>query len=187
MSQAHLDVFADSSLNIAAQMTQFMANPAAALAAFSGTAAKDMLVSSYRELVNLPSAKAAYLSFFTDLASPEHTGATLFHCTAGKDRTGWAAAILLFTLGASYETVLADYLQTNEDSSSALKPFFEQFAANGIDPESLKAVVGVEQDYLDTALALVTDQYGSVEAYVVRGLGVTEETLSTVRERLISG
>lgn len=186
VTQIHLDVFADSTLNIAAQMGQFAQDPAVALAAISGTEARDMLIASYQDLVNLPSAQRAYADFFTQLADPQHTGATLFHCTAGKDRTGWAAATLLTVLGASHDTVLADYLQTNEDSTAAFQPMLDQITAKGIDPTPILAVLGVDEAYLDTALQLVTNEFGSMEAYVVTGLGVSETALAQVRENLIA-
>lgn len=184
-TQVHLDVFAESSLNIAAQMGKFAADPSAAMAAFSGGQARDMLISSYHDLVNLPSAKKSYAEFFELLADPENTGATIFHCTAGKDRTGWGAAILLFALGASYETVLADYLQTNTDSAAFIEPLITQLASKGLDADGLREVLGVDAAYLDTALSLVKEQYGSVETYILQGLLVPQATLDAVRQKYI--
>jgi protein-tyrosine phosphatase len=50
-----------------------------------------MFMQVYREFITLPSAEASYATLFTDLADP-HMAPGVFHCTTGKDRTGWAAA-----------------------------------------------------------------------------------------------
>jgi len=53
----------------------------------------------------------------------------VFHCTAGKDRTGWAAASTLLLLGVSTGDVFADYLLTNDQLRPALQPLLDQFRA----------------------------------------------------------
>ncbi len=88
----------------------------------------------------------------------------VFHCTAGKDRTGFAAALILQSLGVARETVLEDYLLTNAHlkmHASALLP-----------PEVASVLYRVQLPFLDAAFAAVDEGYGSVDNYLVSALGV---------------
>jgi protein-tyrosine phosphatase len=95
------------------------------------------------------------------LASAEPT---VFHCTAGKDRTGFAAALLLHALGASREEILRDYLLTNE----RLKP--PSFAWRGLDPQVAQVLWGVRPEFLQAAFEAVEQDWGGVDAYLREGL-----------------
>ncbi|SOC47343.1 tyrosine phosphatase family protein [Rhizobium subbaraonis] len=85
-----------------------MADPKSAARILGGGKAEAMFVRGYRDLVSLPSALEGYKMFFHTLAD----GALrplLFHCTTGKDRTGWAAAVLLTVLGVRPEYIHAAF------------------------------------------------------------------------------
>lgn len=110
----------------------------------------------------------------------------LFHCTTGKDRTGWAAAALLTFLGVEANTVRDDYLRTNTDLIPALRPLFDRFEAAGGDPRLLEPVLGVRAEHLETAFSAVDEDYGSIEQYFTDGLGLEEETLEQLREALLT-
>ncbi len=99
---------------------------------------------------------------------------TVFHCTAGKDRTGFAAALVLRSLGVGEEDVMRDYLLTNE----RLKPR-EQPPA-GLAPEVYSVLWRVQPEFLDAAFQAVTQAYGGIEGYLREGLGLREAQ----RERL---
>jgi protein-tyrosine phosphatase len=140
---------------------------------------------SYRNIVSLPSALSAYRSFYLDLIDPARTGAALFHCTTGKDRTGWAAASLLLLLGVAEDDVRADYLETNTDLLPSLQPILDAAAEKGVDTALLLAVLGVRSDYLDAALDEVRTRYGSIEGYAHDGLGLTPEELRMLHDRFV--
>ena len=89
----------------------------------------------YRELVTLP-APARPTAACSATWPTEHRPA-LFHCTTGKDRTGWAAAALLLLLGVPDELVMREYLLTNEELLPAEKPLLDHFRALGGDPDLL--------------------------------------------------
>lgn len=135
--------------------------------------------------VSLPSALAAYREFFTAVAQDAHRPA-LFHCTTGKDRTGWAAPATLLLLGVSDEDVLYDYELTNRDLLPALKPVFEHFRPAGGDPCLLEPVLGVDADYLRTALSEMTEKSGSIEAYFEEGLGIDRDGQRGLRDTLVA-
>jgi protein-tyrosine phosphatase len=91
---------------------------------------------------------------------------TVFHCTAGKDRTGFAAALILLALGVPRETVMQDYLLTNN--------LYRRPAGMGSHaPEEVLAVLWrVQEEFLDAALHMVDQDYGGVQTYLVEVLGV---------------
>jgi len=101
---------------------------------------------------------------------------TVFHCTAGKDRTGFAAALILRSLGVSPQDAMRDYLFTNE----RLKP--EPDSRHGLAPEVVSVLWRVRPEYLEAAFEAVDQDYGSLEAYMREGLGLREAQ----RERLRS-
>ena len=91
---------------------------------------------------------------------------TVFHCTAGKDRTGFAAALILLALGVPRDEVMHDYLLTN---SLYQRP--AGMASHA--PEEVLAVLWrVQQEFLDAALHSVDHDYGGVQAYLQDVLGV---------------
>lgn len=147
-----------------------------------------MLRDSYTKIVSSESALRAYRDFYFSLADGSGTDITpsLFHCTTGKDRTGWAAASLLLLLGADDDTVMADYLQTNTDILPMITPMLAQAEGAGIDPELLRPVLTVDPSFLDAALVEMTTRFGSVEGYFIEGLGLGEEHLRSLRSRYVS-
>ena len=110
----------------------------------------------------------------------------VFHCTAGKDRTGIAAALVLSVLGVDRETVLHDYELTNEYRSSrrieALRPRLE---AEGIDVERVRPYLSAPRPALEAALAGVDLEYGGVDGFLTRRAAVSEGILDALREVLL--
>lgn len=182
-----LDVLADSKVAAAANIGKIMGNPKAMAAALEQAgSATALLEDSYRDIIALPSALAAYRAFYQGLADGERQGSVLFHCTTGKDRTGWAAASLLMLLGADDTVVREDYLQTNTDLLPALQPFIDKIAEAGVDPSFVMPILGVQESYLDTALDEVDSRFGSLESYFTQGLGLDAGTIDAVRKRFIA-
>ena len=96
----------------------------------------------------------------------------VFHCTAGKDRTGWAATLLLMTLGVQRDAVMHDYLLTNQYYH---RPAEARAAASHIPEDVLKVLWTVQEPFLTAALDPVLQQYGSVPAYVNQVLGIDDK------------
>lgn len=90
----------------------------------------------------------------------------VFHCTAGKDRTGFAAALILLALGVSREDVMEDYLLTNQ----LLK--LPPFPGSVLLPEVRAVLEGVQADFLEAALHVVEREHGNMESYFTNGLGL---------------
>lgn len=95
-----------------------------------------------------------------------------FHCTAGKDRTGWAAAALLTLLGAPRETVTADYLRSNDYLLPAYRENIDGFVEAGGERSIVIALIGVREEYLDAAFDEMETRYGTIENYFAEALGI---------------
>ena len=110
----------------------------------------------------------------------------LYHCTAGKDRTGVATALILRTLGVPEKTVLADYSLTNLAYDSLMKQVREnkQLAAMGVSPERLGPLMGANPAWLEKTLRHIDEKYGSVEAYLTGPCGLDKATLEKLRTNL---
>ncbi|WP_035280139.1 tyrosine-protein phosphatase [Brevibacterium album] len=179
-----LDVLRDSQQTAPAHMSAFFEDPALAGEFLSGGRAVEHFAQAYRDIVSLPSALEAYRGWYRGLLD-FGDAPSLVHCTTGKDRTGWAAASLLLTLGVDADTVMADYLRTNTDLLPALQPLFDRFAESGGNPAMLEPVLGVREEYLVTALAEAETRFGGIEGYVRRGLGLSEDELTRLRGLLL--
>ena len=138
----------------------------------------------YRSFVDKPGARAAFSELLTRIA--ETDGAQLFHCTAGKDRTGWASALLLHVAGVDDETIMADYLLTNDFSSGTRQKYLGLVAEHlGADKvEVYERVMVADPNYLRTAYAAADAAYGDRAGYLRDGLGLGADVLAAVRREL---
>jgi len=178
------DVLADSTVAAPAQMQAFFREPAQALAFLESGRGDQAMRAAYREFITLPSARAGLASFFR-LLLDEDDLPVLYHCTTGKDRTGWATAALLTLLGVAEHDVYREYLLTNEQLLPALEPLFRRFEAHGAPRELLVPVLGVDRSYLDEAFSAMRAEYGTIERYFAEGLGITDAEQALLKERLL--
>ena len=179
-----VDVLKDSADAAPAQLMRLPSDPKLAEEMLGGGKALPLFENGYRDIVTLPSALAGYKRLFSDLSLVEHRPA-LFHCTTGKDRTGWAAASMLMLLGVPDEVVMHEYLLTNEQLLPAKKPAFDRFESMGGDPELLLPVFGVRKEYLEAALDEMRLRHGTIERYFIDGLGLDAKVLEALRVAFI--
>ncbi|GAA1788521.1 tyrosine-protein phosphatase [Planosporangium flavigriseum] len=111
----------------------------------------------------------------------------LFHCSAGKDRTGWLAAVLLSIVGVDRDTITADYLATNGYSRATHVAIMDAMRAKGrlVQPEVLLPLFEVRPEYLAAAYGEVEQRYGGMERYVRDALGVDADTADALRDLLL--
>jgi protein-tyrosine phosphatase len=128
----------------------------------SSAAAAEIMRDSYRNYVvhNTPRFRALFAHLLEDRAP------LVIHCTAGKDRTGFACALVLHALGVPDNVIAEDYLLTNS--------FYRRDPAAGSDlPEEVKAVLAsVEASFLAAAFEAVDAEYGDLDGYFTAGLGL---------------
>lgn len=154
-----------------------------------GTTAEQMkqaMTAMYREL---PVEQApAYRDIFQRLAGGEIPLA--FNCSAGKDRAGTAAALILSALGVPDETVFADYAMSEKvldfdkmmresRGSEALGPMAK------LPPEVIQPLLASDPAYIKAAFASIREKYGSVPNYLRDELGVTDAQLAKLRNDLL--
>lgn len=130
--------------------------------------------------------KETYARMFQEILDQDDAR-FLVHCAAGKDRTGFAAAMILLALGVSQETVMADYLLT----ARYFKPEAEmarlqlKYGMDHLDGNAILPMLEVHDVYLGRGLDLIADNYGSIEAYLSQSLGVGPMELEELRRRYL--
>jgi protein-tyrosine phosphatase len=184
--QVIVDVFKDAQDAAPAQLLSVMTDPAAAERILGGDKGLKLFEAGYRDIVSLQSAASAYHRLFADLTSEQHRPA-LFHCTGGKDRTGWASAALLMLLGVSDELVMREYLLTNDELLPAEQPAIDRFAAMGGDPDLIRPCVAVAPEYLEAALGEMHKRYRTIEGYFSEALGIDEGAQQKLRDTFTEG
>jgi protein-tyrosine phosphatase len=179
-----LNVLADDKGAAAAEIEALLHQPKKANVVLGGGKIESMFMQVYRGFITLPSARQSYRTLFRDLADPAMAPG-VFHCTTGKDRTGWAAAALLTLLGVPKETVLADYMRTNEYTLPQFQHAIDGFVAGGGERAIALAVLGVKAEYLEASFDEMHKQYGTIEKYFAEGLGIDAAGQQALRKRFL--
>ena len=147
--------------------------------------AHDVMLRVYRGFIEIPGAREAFAALFRAIADAEQ--AVLFHCTAGKDRTGWAAALLLHLAGVDDATILEDYLLTNTFSSGTREKYLglvrEHLGADKVDV--YERVMVADEAYLQAGYDAVRAAYGDRTGYLRDGLGLDDAVLGRLRDRML--
>jgi len=135
-----------------------------------------------------------YRAVFAKLAAGELP--LLFGCSAGKDRTGLAAALVLTCLGVRLEQVVADFVLTdrvvdlesvllrNSGTSVGLGQRAHEYMLR-LSPSVRAPMLKASQEYLEAAFDQIRQDHGSVERYARDRLGVTPEMMTSLREHLL--
>jgi protein-tyrosine phosphatase len=103
----------------------------------------------------------------------------VFHCTAGKDRTGFASALLLTLLGVPWETVIEDYLRTNDLWVGHIGRYPE------LDIDTRAAIIEARTPYLEAAFEVVRADYGDPEIFAEKALGLDRATRDRLKADLL--
>ncbi|WP_336882474.1 tyrosine-protein phosphatase [Rhodococcus globerulus] len=137
-----------------------------------------------RQFVTGENARTQFGAMLTDMATA--TGPAVFHCTGGKDRTGWASYLLLSIAGVDPHTIMNDYLLTNEytkdsiaKSLATLQSYFGDAAAN------MAPLVSVESSFLQAGIDQLTADYGTIDRYLTDGLGLSHQTILALKAKLL--
>lgn len=146
--------------------------------------AEAMMVEGNRFMVSGDTARTAYTAVYDGIADDDRRG-VLFHCTAGKDRTGWSNAALLTALGVPEETVMADYLASNTYRAAANEAILSHLPAQ--QAAVYKPLLDVRPAYLNASFAEVEEEYGSFRAYLRKGLGLDQQELKELKKDLLVG
>lgn len=118
-------------------------------------------------------------------------GPSLVHCVAGKDRTGFAVALVHHALGVPREAIVEDYLLTNSAGNieariaSGALPMRERYP--GIDDATIRTLMGVDADYIDTAIRAVEQRHGTIDSYLDQVIGIDAAARDALREHYLEG
>lgn len=130
----------------------------------------------YTHMPHRPNLRAILTDYFETLAAPAQTGGHLVHCYAGKDRTGFAVALLHALLGVHRDDVMADYMLTATAGDNAARvaagaKILRQRRPEA-DEEAIITLMGVAPAWLDAAFATLDADFGGLEPFVRDQLGV---------------
>jgi protein-tyrosine phosphatase len=179
-----LDLMADDSQAAPAQLLRLLEHPRAARAVLGDGKAAALFIEGYRSVVTLPSARAGLGRLYRGLLEEAGLPA-LFHCTTGKDRTGWTSAALQTLLGVPHDEVMQDFLASNRYIVPKYQAQIDEFAARGGDPALLVPVLSVLPEYLEASFDEVRRAYGSIEGYFGEALGVDTGMQRALRDRFV--
>lgn len=139
----------------------------------------------YRLLSNNAHSRQEIGSLITSIANNE--GPQIIHCSGGKDRTGWVSAIMLHIAGVPRETIIDDFMLSNDYSLDSITESFNSMAqTKGVQSAlAFSPFMGVQENWLNIAFDEAETNFGSMDAYITQGLGVSEETQDKLRGKLL--
>jgi protein-tyrosine phosphatase len=143
--------------------------------------AERIMLDVYRWFVADPAARERFGRLLRVFAQPGQLP-LLYHCTAGKDRTGWATAVLLTLLGVDRDAVLADYLASNANQVTLEALRVTKLMA---EPDLLRPLLAVRPGYLAAAFDEADRRYGSFDRFVTDGLAIDPATRDALRAALL--
>ncbi|NBE55433.1 protein-tyrosine-phosphatase [Streptomyces sp. YC537] len=151
-----------------------------------GGKAEQLMRDIYRSFATDPDSRRQFAATLRDLAKDRRTP-LVFHCTSGKDRTGWVSYLLLRAVGVPARTAEKDYLLSNDFRAKADRETREGLEKSGYmkNPDLLVPLQDVRADYLDAALDQVRRDYGGLDGYLTEGLGLDRSNLAGLRARLV--
>ncbi len=130
----------------------------------------------YRNVVRHQAPRLA--QFFGHVLSAD--APLVFHCTAGKDRTGLAAALLLRALGVPQDVVMQDFLLTNQ----VLRP--PAALSHGLPDDVRRALWGVRASYLEAGLNAIEQDHGGIEPYLKKVVGLDEQAFEALARQCLA-
>ncbi|MFL9829990.1 tyrosine-protein phosphatase [Flavobacterium sp. ST-87] len=123
---------------------------------------------------------ADFKPFFESLKDDKSV--VLFHCSAGKDRTGFAASMFLHILDVPKDEIMNDYLKSNEAVQYVDD---KKLAMYGIPAEKMKLLMGVKASYLEAAWNDVAAKYGSVDNMLLKEFGIDASTKQLIKNKYL--
>ena len=140
---------------------------------------RNYMIRTYKTLVELNFACKGYSNFLKELLNPVD-GASLWHCSAGKDRAGFATILVLYLLDFDYKVIIEDYLATNlfykKNIEKLVKKYGEEYLP------ILNSLFGVEEAYIDVLIETCNKLYGSFDNYIKNALNFSLEDKKRLKE-----
>ena len=149
--------------------------------------AQQMMLHTYR---NFPGGFRQQLRPLFDALLDEQSLPVLVHCTAGKDRTGFACAMVLHALGVSEAEIFEDYMRTGDvlvrsPLAGMLSELLSGYLGRVLEPAAIAVIMGVQEEFLATALDAVRADFGSIDAYLEQVAGMDALRRERLRESFL--
>lgn len=126
--------------------------------------------------------KERYTPLFDSLLANKSVSPILFHCTAGKDRTGIAAALILYALGVDEETIFNDYEATNyyrrNENAKAIAQMTKYY---GMDEKTASSMMGAKKEYIQSTFTTIKTEYGTIDNYLEKVMGLNDKKIKQLR------
>ncbi|MDO4466598.1 MAG: tyrosine-protein phosphatase [Bacillota bacterium] len=145
------------------------------------------LANMYSDMFLSEFSQNGFSTFLKEVISCEE-GAVLWHCSAGKDRTGMAAVLLLTILDFDLDVIVEDFMLTNEYTADLIEQSTNKFLEMGCPEqyrEDLVLVEGVGLDVLKNGVTTVEREYGNLQSYIRNQLHITEEDITILKNRYL--
>ncbi|PWF99799.1 tyrosine-protein phosphatase [Levilactobacillus bambusae] len=144
------------------------------------------MIEVYQDMVTTKQAQGAYRDLFDNLlANDQSNQSILFHCTAGKDRTGMGAIFTLSALDVDPTVIKDDYLLTNQVAGDHIQHNLNEIKQKGASQtlyDNIAALLTVSADYYDAAMKVINTQYGGMADYLHDVLGLTTAQKQTLQK-----
>ncbi|WP_203640908.1 tyrosine-protein phosphatase [Levilactobacillus andaensis] len=137
----------------------------------------------YQGLVSDKISIKGYKVFFNQLLKQKQ-GATLFHCTDGKDRTGIGAMLFLSAMGVSKQTIMKEYLRSNHNLAKENKiaiSAMDKVTTNKNARANFRRLKAVKKSYLNAAYKTIDKKYGSVDNFLKTQIGLNAHKKAQLR------
>jgi protein tyrosine/serine phosphatase len=149
-----------------------------------GTTAGTYMTTTYQNFVTDPVQRAAFHTVLIDLAN--EADPALYHCSGGKDRTGWTSMLLQSIAGVSPTTIMQDYMASNNYMAASIYQILHPTIPLTQNTYDIYAVMlGVQRGFLQAGLDQVIASYGSLNAYLIQGLGLTQADIYVLRAKMV--
>jgi protein-tyrosine phosphatase len=161
----------------------------ALIGALDAEQARIRMLNGYTSMPFRPILVKALTLYFRALADSD--GPTLVYCTAGKDRTGFAVALLHSALGVHRDDILEDFLATNsagdtEARIAAIRGDMDRRFNATLSEGAIRVVASVEAQWLDRAFDVIAERHSSIDAYLTEVLQVTPQDRNALAKRLVA-
>lgn len=127
-----------------------------------------------------------YQPMFEALLGLNKDSSLLFHCSAGKDRTGIAAALILYALGADEKVIIEDYLATNyyrrNENAKAIQGMVKFY---GLDEATATNMMAAKQSYIEATFNSIKKQYGTVDHFLEQELGLSQAKIALLKQKFL--
>lgn len=170
ISYEHFPIFADNDSGMLQGLQAKMAK-----GSFTKADAEQLLIDTYKSFANEDAVKFNKLlhQIFIEYDYP-----SIFHCTAGKDRTGFTAAMILSILNVDRKTILDEYEMTNFYTKAKIEDLMKNVSKLGygdkIEPAAIEAVMSVNKKYLQASFDIIDNKYGGIDAFIKNQLGFSD-------------